>query len=47
MSIIFLLLSVLSFAAAIVIKILFVPASEGIDITGAHVFFTVKLSHDI
>ena len=43
MSIIFLLLSVLSFAAAIVIKILFVPASEGIDITGAHVFFTVKL----
>ena len=43
MSIIFLLLSVLSFVAAIVIKILFVPASEGIDITGAHVFFTVKL----
>ena len=43
MSIIFLLLSVLSFTAAIVIKILFVPASEGIDITGAHVFFTVKL----
>lgn len=43
MSIVFLLLSVLSFAAAIVIKILFVPASEGIDISGAHVFFTVKL----
>ena len=43
MSIIFLVLSVLSFAAAIVIKILFVPASQGIDITGAHVFFTVKL----
>ena len=43
MSIIFLLLSVLSFVVAIVIKILFVPASEGIDITGAHVFFTVKL----
>ena len=43
MSIIFLLLSVLSFVGAIVIKILFVPASEGIDITGAHVFFTVKL----
>ena len=43
MSIVFLLLSVLSFVSAIVIKILFVPASEGIDITGAHVFFTVKL----
>ena len=43
MSIIFLLLSVLSFVAAIVIKILFVPASEGIDITGAHVFFTIEL----
>lgn len=43
MSIIFLCLSVLSFVAAIVIKILFVPASEGIDITGAHVFFTIKL----
>ena len=43
MSIIFLLLSVLSFVGAIVIKILFVPASEGIDITVAHVFFTVKL----
>ena len=43
MSIIFLLLSILSFVSAIVIKILFVPASEGIDISGAHVFFTVKL----
>lgn len=43
MSIIFLCLSILSFVAAIVIKILFVPASEGIDITGAHVFFTIKL----
>jgi len=43
MSVFFLLLSVLSFVSAIVIKILFVPASEGIDITGAHVFFTVKL----
>ena len=43
MSVIFLLLSVLSFVSAIVIKILFVPASEGIDITGAYVFFTVKL----
>ena len=43
MSILFLLLAVLSFAAAIVIKILFVPASQGIDITGAHVFFTIKM----
>ena len=43
MSIIFLILSILSIAAAVVIKILFVPASEGISITGAHIFFTIKM----
>ena len=43
MSIVFLILSILSFGLAIAIKVLFVPASEGIDITGAHIFFTVKM----
>ena len=43
MSIIFLILSVLSFAAAIAIKVMFVPASQGIDIAGAHIFFTIKI----
>lgn len=43
MSIIFLILSVLSFAAAIAIKVMFVPASQGIDIAGAHIFFTIKM----
>ncbi|MBO4459699.1 MAG: F0F1 ATP synthase subunit A [Clostridiales bacterium] len=43
MSIVFLILSILSFGSAIAIKVLFVPASEGIDITGAHIFFTVKM----
>lgn len=43
MSIVFLILSILSLAAAVVIKILFVPASEGISITGAHIFFTIKM----
>ena len=43
MSIIFLVLSVLSFAAAIAIKVMFVPASQGIDIAGAHIFFTIKM----
>ena len=43
MSIVFLILSILSFGSAIAIKVLFVPASEGIDITGAHIFFTIKM----
>ena len=43
MIIVFLILSILSLAAAVVIKILFVPASEGISITGAHIFFTIKM----
>lgn len=43
MSIIFLILSILSMAAAVAVKVLFVPASEGISITGAHVFFTIRM----
>ena len=43
MSIIFLILSVLSFAAAVAIKVIFVPASQGIDIAGANIFFTIKM----
>ncbi len=43
MSIVFLILSILSMAAAIAVKVMFVPASDGIDISGAHVFFTIKM----
>ncbi|MCQ2516258.1 MAG: F0F1 ATP synthase subunit A [Saccharofermentans sp.] len=43
MSIVFLILSVLPIIAGILIKVLFVPAADGIDITGAHVFFTIDL----
>ena len=43
MTVLFLLLSILSFVAAIAIKVMFVPASEGIDIAGAHIFFTIKM----
>ena len=43
MTILLLILSVLPIIAGILIKILFVPASDGIDITGAHVFFTIDL----
>ena len=43
MTILLLILAILPIIAGIVIKVLFVPASEGIDITGAHVFFTIDL----
>lgn len=43
MTILLLILSVLPIITGILIKILFVPASDGIDITGAHVFFTIDL----
>ena len=43
MSIVFLILSIPSMAAAIAVKVMFVPASDGIDISGAHVFFTIKM----
>jgi len=42
-SILFLILSILPIIAGILIKILYVPAAEGIDITGAHIFFTIDL----
>lgn len=43
MSIVYLILSVLPIVAGILIKVLFVPAADGIDITGAHVFFNIDL----
>jgi F-type H+-transporting ATPase subunit a len=43
MTILFLILAILPIIAGIVIKVLFVPASDGISITGAHVFFTIDL----
>lgn len=43
MTILLLILAVLPIIAGIVIKVMFVPASEGIDISGAHVFFTIDL----
>ena len=43
MTVLLLILSVLPIVAGVLIKVLFVPASEGIDITGAHVFFTIDL----
>ena len=43
MTVLLLILSILPIVAGILIKVLFVPASEGIDITGAHVFFTIDL----
>ena len=43
MSILFLILSILPIACSIAIKVLFMPASEGIDISGAYIFFTIDL----
>lgn len=43
MSILFLILSILPIIAGIVIKVLFIPATEGIDITGAYIFYTIDL----
>lgn len=43
MAILFLILAILPIIAGILIKIFFVPASNGVDITGAHVFFTIDL----
>lgn len=43
MTVLLLILTVLPLIAAIAIKVAFIPASEGIDITGAHVFFTIDL----
>lgn len=38
-----LLLVALPFVAAILLKVLFIPSGDGLEITGAHIFFTVKL----
>ena len=43
MTILLLILAILPIIAGIVIKVMFVPASNGIDISGAHVFFTIDL----
>lgn len=43
MTVLLLILTVLPLIAAIAIKVIFIPASEGIDISGAHVFFTIDL----
>ena len=45
MSIVFLILAILPIIAGIVIKVMFVPASTGIDIAGAHIFFTIDLPY--
>ena len=38
-----LFMTILPLAAGIILKILFVPASDGIKITGAHIFFKIAL----
>ena len=43
MSIVFLILSILPIFVSIAIKVMFMPASEGIDIAGAHIFFPIDL----
>lgn len=43
MTVLLLILSILPLVAGILIKVLYVPASEGIDISGAHIFFTIDL----
>lgn len=43
MSILFLILAILPIFAGIVIKVLFIPATEGISVTGAHIFFTIDM----
>lgn len=43
MTLLLLILAIIPLIAGVVIKIMFVPASSGIDITGAHIFFTIDL----
>ncbi|MBP5181160.1 MAG: hypothetical protein J6127_07720, partial [Clostridiales bacterium] len=43
MTILYLILSILPIVAGVVIKVMYVPVSDGISITGAHVFFTIDL----
>ena len=39
--ILFITMMILPIAAGILLKVLFIPASDGIEITGAHIFFTI------
>lgn len=43
MTIILLILTILPILSSIAIKVAFMPASEGIDIAGAHIFFTIDM----
>ncbi len=43
MTVLLFILSIIPLIAGILIKVLYVPASEGIDISGAHIFFTIDL----
>ena len=43
MTVLLLILSIIPLIAGILIKVLYVPVSEGIDISGAHIFFTIDL----
>ena len=43
MTVLLLILSIIPLIAGILIKVLYGPASEGIDISGAHIFFTIDL----
>lgn len=43
MTIVYLILALLPIVAGIVLKVMFVPATEGITVAGAHIFFTIDL----
>ncbi|MCQ2465891.1 MAG: F0F1 ATP synthase subunit A [Clostridia bacterium] len=43
MSILLLVLALLPIVAGVLIRVLYVPATEGITVTGAHIFFTIDL----
>lgn len=43
MTILLLILTILPLVCSIAIKVAFIPASEGIAISGAHIFFTIDL----
>lgn len=43
MTILLLILTILPLLCSVAIKVAFIPASEGIDISGAHIFFTIDL----
>ena len=43
MTIIYLILAILPLICSIALKVAFIPASEGIDIAGAYIYFTIDL----